>query len=285
MFWSGFATARSWHWRHAKAAPAPPAQADSADAKSAQDSTAQEQTAQDQSASTKSEEKKEKTDKTSQAPESTGKPADSQQQTQKENNKEAPAEPNAGAQQTEAPNSGQPTSSQPGPGQAQPGDSSAAQPTTVTTPQPAGSPNAPAPQTVTPEIPERSPAPGPPASPNEKSSPASASRVGNHNHKNGNRTKVIREGGTADANALLSPSMSMEQASRQIQNTTQLLASAQANLQRISKRKLTTDQQAIVDQVHSYVQQATDALNRGDLQRGHNLALKANLLADDLARH
>jgi hypothetical protein len=79
--------------------------------------------------------------------------------------------------------------------------------------------------------------------------------------------------------------MTMEQASSQIQNTTQLLASAEANLQKVSTRKLNMDQQAMVDQVHTYVQQAKDALNRGDLQRGHNLALKASLLADDLARH
>ena len=97
--------------------------------------------------------------------------------------------------------------------------------------------------------------------------------------------KVIHDGGAPDANALLSPSMTVEQASSQIQKTTQLLASAESSLDRVSKRNLNPDQAAVVDQVHSYLQQSRDALNRGDLQRGYNLALKANLLADDLTRH
>lgn len=96
---------------------------------------------------------------------------------------------------------------------------------------------------------------------------------------------MVREGGTAEANALLAPSMTTEQASHQRENTLHLLASADANLQKLSARQLNTSQQAMVGQARAYMQQAKDALNRGDLQRSHNLALKASLLTADLARH
>ena len=95
----------------------------------------------------------------------------------------------------------------------------------------------------------------------------------------------MREGGMTETSALLAPSMTSEQASHQRENTAKLLASAEQNLQKIARRKLNSNQQAMVDQIHSYMQQAKDALNRGDLQRGHNLALKADLLSDDLVRH
>jgi len=75
------------------------------------------------------------------------------------------------------------------------------------------------------------------------------------------------------------------QASHQRQNATQLLASTDGNLKRISGRQLNSNQQAMVDQIHSFMQQAKDAIKDGDLQRGHNLAMKAHLLSDELLKH
>jgi len=149
-----------------------------------------------------------------------------------------------------------------------------------------------APETATPEKPEGST----PASQGSTASPApanasSATKAPGSKHKNGAKRNtrrpkiVVREGGMTETSALLAPSMTSEQASHQRENTSKLLASAEQNLQKIAGRKLNSNQQAMVDQVRSYMLQAKEALNRGDLQRGHNLALKANLLSDDLVRH
>ncbi|HET7442397.1 MAG TPA: hypothetical protein VFJ47_13930 [Terriglobales bacterium] len=127
-----------------------------------------------------------------------------------------------------------------------------------------------------------------PANPNAPAPPKPSPTVTSKPQNGGtasSKRRVIREGGTGDANAMLAPSMTAEQASRQRENTTRLLNSADTNLQKITGRQLNPDKQAAVDQIRTYMQQAKDALSRGDLQRSHNLALKANLLSEDLARH
>jgi hypothetical protein len=272
VFLGGSAMARNWPWRHAKAAAAAQTQDDSAAKKPAQDSPAQEQPAQNQPAPDKSEAKPPSQDKPAEAP-GAQEPAQQEdpKQDSKKNDQPAPAEPNQAAPGANAPNSSQPSGTQaiPAPASSEPGSS----------------PDAKATQTGTPETPASGAAGEAPTPSTENSNPSSPAKVSNHNHKNSNRTKIIHEGGTADASALLSPSLTLDQASSQIQKTTELLNSAERNLQKISTRKLNPDQQAMLDQVHTYVRQAKDALNRGDLPRGHNLALKANLLADDLARH
>jgi hypothetical protein len=271
VFLGGPAMARNWPWRHPKASASAQTQDDSAAKKPAQDSPA-EQPAQNQPAPDKSEAKQPSQDKPAEAPgaQEPTKQEDSKQDSKK-NDQPAPAEPSQAAPEGNAPNSGQPSGTQPTPAPA--------------SSEPGSSPDTKAPQTGTSETPASGTASEAPTPSTENSNPSSPSKVTNHSHKNSNRTKIIHEGGTADANALLSPSLTLDQASSQIQKTTELLNSAERNLQKISTRKLNPDQQAMLDQVHTYLQQAKDALNRGDLQRGHNLALKANLLADDLARH
>ena len=119
-----------------------------------------------------------------------------------------------------------------------------------------------------------------------KQSSASASKTHHRKHRRSRRNKIIvREGGTTEASALLAPGMPGAQASHQRQNATQLLASTDGNLKRISGRQLNSNQQAMVDQIHSFMQQAKDAIKEGDLQRGHNLAMKAHLLSDELLKH
>jgi hypothetical protein len=65
-------------------------------------------------------------------------------------------------------------------------------------------------------------------------------------------------------------------------STYQLLASSDANLKKISGRPLNASQQDTVKQIKSYMEQANRAAKDGDLQRAHNLAVKANLLAAEL---
>jgi hypothetical protein len=96
--------------------------------------------------------------------------------------------------------------------------------------------------------------------------------------------KVVRNGGTTDPAVQLAPGMSPEQASNQRQNTTQLLAATDANLKQISSRPINSSQQASVSQIRKYMEQAKAAEQAGDGQRAQNLASKALLLSDDLAK-
>jgi hypothetical protein len=99
-------------------------------------------------------------------------------------------------------------------------------------------------------------------------------------------TKVIvRNGSTPDPTAQLSPSLTQGQASHQRQNTTRLLAATDANLTKISSRQLSSTQQDMVNQIRKYMEQAKAADATGDLQRAHNLALKAQQLSNELVKH
>lgn len=97
--------------------------------------------------------------------------------------------------------------------------------------------------------------------------------------------KVVREGGTAETESQITPSMTLEEASHQRQTTAQLLASTDLNLHKLSSRQLDLSQQATLGQINTFMQQAKKAVSTGDVQRGHNLALKALLLSDDLVKH
>jgi hypothetical protein len=97
--------------------------------------------------------------------------------------------------------------------------------------------------------------------------------------------KVVRNGGTADPVVQLAPGMSEEQASSQRQSTSELLSATDANLKQISSRQLNSTQQDSVSQIRKYIEQAKAAEKAGDVQRAHNLASKAVMLSDDLAKH
>jgi len=133
--------------------------------------------------------------------------------------------------------------------------------------------------------------PAPSASPAEKKTPSSPAAPKKHTGKrkskpsNGLHKVVVREGSTPETPAQLSPELSAEQASHQKQNADQLLASTETNLQRISGPSLNANQQAMVEQIRKFMEQARTAISAGDLQRGHNLALKAHLLSDELVPH
>jgi hypothetical protein len=96
---------------------------------------------------------------------------------------------------------------------------------------------------------------------------------------------VVRNGGTADPTVALSPDLSPQQASRQMESTKQLLATSDANLKKISGRQLSANQQDTVKQIKSYMEQANTAKNDRDFQRAYNLAVKANLLSAELVGH
>jgi hypothetical protein len=89
---------------------------------------------------------------------------------------------------------------------------------------------------------------------------------------------VVRNGGTAEPTVDLSPGRNPHE----IESTHQLLAISDANLKKISGRQLNANQQDTVKQIKSYMEQAKAAANDGDVERAHNLAVKANLLSAEL---
>ena len=96
---------------------------------------------------------------------------------------------------------------------------------------------------------------------------------------------MVRNGGATDPVVQLSPGVSDEQASRQRQSTTQLLATTDANLKQLAAHPLNPTQQDSVSQVRKYMEQAKAAEEAGDMQRAQNLASKALMLSDDLVKH
>lgn len=114
-----------------------------------------------------------------------------------------------------------------------------------------------------------------------------------HHHKKkspgdsstGTEKKVVKNGGTADPVVQLAPGISAEQASNQRQSTAQLLSATDDNLKQLASRQLDSTQQDSVSQIRKYMEQAKTAEAAGDVQRAHNLASKALLLADDLVKH
>ncbi|MGH9528409.1 MAG: hypothetical protein ACRD2S_00650 [Terriglobales bacterium] len=95
---------------------------------------------------------------------------------------------------------------------------------------------------------------------------------------------VIRNGSTTDPSEQFSTTASPEQATHERQNTASLLATTQANLQKLSGRQLSSSQQDTLTEIRGYMQQAKAAEDSGDLQSAQNLALKAQLLSSELIR-
>jgi hypothetical protein len=94
--------------------------------------------------------------------------------------------------------------------------------------------------------------------------------------------KVVPHGSTEDSTTHLAPSMTDEQSARTKEANADLLNQATANLQKVSGRPLTTEQQETANQIRKFVEQSKGADQEGDLQRAGTLANKAKLLSDSL---
>ena len=95
---------------------------------------------------------------------------------------------------------------------------------------------------------------------------------------------VVRKGGTGDKSVQLAPAVNEADASHQREATQQLLTSTDANLQKLSGRQLSKDEQDTVAQIREFMQQAKTADSKGDLDRASKLASKAHLLSEALAK-
>lgn len=92
---------------------------------------------------------------------------------------------------------------------------------------------------------------------------------------------IVQQGGTAEPSIQLAGA---DQASTKRNVANQNLGSAEANLKKIAELQLSAAQQDTVSQIRQYVQQSKSALADGDVERGYTLALKAQLLSEDLVK-
>jgi hypothetical protein len=96
--------------------------------------------------------------------------------------------------------------------------------------------------------------------------------------------KIIHNGGTTEPPIQLLGGPGGAQASHQRDTTDQLLGSVENNLKQVSGRQLSTAQQEMVNQIQQFIQQSKTAVAAGDMERGHNLAMKAHLLSEELVK-
>lgn len=97
--------------------------------------------------------------------------------------------------------------------------------------------------------------------------------------------KYVRNGGTSDPAVAISPGVSQQQASQQLETTNQLLAKTNENLKIVESRQLNAGQLDTVKQIKTYVDQSKAATDDGDVQRAYTLANKARMLSGDLVKH
>jgi hypothetical protein len=184
------------------------------------------------------------------------------------------------SQETQPPTDATPSApAQDSPQQDSPQNTAPSQPPVAPTPE------APAPAQTAPESEKKSESEKPPTKAASKKRRRTKKSTVATSSNAAPEKKVVRNGGTADPVVQLAPGVSPEQASNQRQNTTQLLAATDANLKQISSGPLNSTQQDSVGQIRKYMEQAKAAEQSGDVQRAQNLASKALLLSDDLAKH
>jgi hypothetical protein len=95
--------------------------------------------------------------------------------------------------------------------------------------------------------------------------------------------KVVRNGGSDEPTIQLMGGTPAEQASRQ-RSTDELRAATEENLKKIADRELSPTQRDMVSQIKQFMDQSKTAVASGDAERGHNLAMKARLLSDELVK-
>jgi hypothetical protein len=83
---------------------------------------------------------------------------------------------------------------------------------------------------------------------------------------------------------LIAPTISANDAVRDRNSAEQLLQSTETNLTSLGKRHLSSDEESAVSQIRNFVTQSRQALKDNDPARAKNLALKANVLSNDLTK-
>jgi hypothetical protein len=96
--------------------------------------------------------------------------------------------------------------------------------------------------------------------------------------------KIVHDGGTSEPPIELVGGPGGAQASHQRDTTDQLLGSVENNLKKVAGRQLNSSQQEMMTQIQQFIEQSRAAVAAGDMERGHNLAMKAHLLSAELVK-
>lgn len=94
---------------------------------------------------------------------------------------------------------------------------------------------------------------------------------------------VVTEGSDTGASGQLSAGIPEDAATQQRRSTAQLRQTTENNIRSIN-RSLNTDEQAILQQIRMFLSQSRAADSDGDIERAYRLALKAQLLSEELAK-
>jgi hypothetical protein len=92
---------------------------------------------------------------------------------------------------------------------------------------------------------------------------------------------VVKDGGSNE------PAVQLKGASNEQQErstTEQITTATEDNLKKVAGRPLDASQQQTLSQVKQFLEQSKAAIAEGDLERGHDLAMKARLLSDELVK-
>jgi hypothetical protein len=136
----------------------------------------------------------------------------------------------------------------------------------------------PPPQTQPPKPPPRhrkKPAPQPPPASTESSSSTGNATVATA-HPPANPAEAAPD-------TAIAADVTSQQVSQQKQTTAELLSAAEKNLKSVN-RSLNHDEQAMVSQIKTYIEQSRKATSDKDFERAYNLATKARLLSDALVK-
>jgi hypothetical protein len=96
--------------------------------------------------------------------------------------------------------------------------------------------------------------------------------------------KIVRQGGSSEPTIQLVGGKNGPQSSADKDTANQLRGSAEENLKKIAGQQLTSSQQDMVEQIHQFVSQSKTAEDAGDTERARKLALKAQLLSEELVK-
>jgi hypothetical protein len=168
-------------------------------------------------------------------------------------------------------------------------DQSAPAPQTQVTPAQNGKPeaNPPVPAKATPGHPHPKKAKTTDCATSSSSANSSAAKSGSANTSGAKKPcsppkVIVKDGGSDEPIVQLKNDTPPAKASNELLSTEQLRLVTEDNLKKIADRQLTAKQQEMVNQIKQFMDQSKAAVADGDLERGHNLAMKARLLSDEL---
>lgn len=95
---------------------------------------------------------------------------------------------------------------------------------------------------------------------------------------------IVRQGSTSDPSIEVVGGAQGRQASDERDTSIQMLETTEANLKKVEGTQLDSNQQDMVKQVREFIDQSKAATSAGDLDQARTLALKAQLLSEELVR-